>query len=143
MSMPASPRPIPTQPPAAAGRLLVWGSLWGGGVAWLLHLLAVWALAEFGCLSPLARPGPLEVSWVAWLGLAVSVLFFALGGVATWASWRCGRRFGAVTPPEGGDTVRFVARYGLVANPLFMLIIITQTLPFFYYLSDCGTYMVL
>lgn len=143
MSEPVTSPPISIEPPSAAGRLLIWGSLWGGGVAWFLHLLAVWAFAEFGCLSRLAHPGPLDVSWVAWLGLVASLLCFALGGVATWASWRCRQRLEAAHPPAGGETARFVVRCGLVANPFFMLIIVTQTLPIFYYLRDCGTYIVL
>lgn len=122
-----------------AGRLLLWSCLWGGGVAWLVHLLSIWLLAEFGCLGALAEPGPLDVSRVAWLVLAASALCFVAAGVATLASWRCRRHGGDAGAGEDAEAARFVSRYGLVANPLFMLIILAQTLPVFFHLSDCAS----
>lgn len=120
--------------PSPAGRLRLWACLWGGGAAWTAHLLAVWLIAEFGCLTGLAKPGPLDISWVAWLILAVTVVCLALAGIATYASWRHARR-------DTGKPARFLGRTGLVANPLFMLVIIVQTLPVFFYLRDCGVYI--
>ncbi|MEX1049246.1 MAG: hypothetical protein WED15_06940 [Akkermansiaceae bacterium] len=119
-------------------RLLLWSCLWGGGVIWMLHLLAVWTIAEFGCLTALARPGPLEISWVAWLILAVSVVLLSLTGLITWISWR---RAGGGGGSDGERPGRFAARVGLVVNPLFGLIIIAETLPVFFYLRDCGTHL--
>lgn len=122
-----------------ARRLLLWSCLWGGGVAWALHLMAVWVVAEFGCMSALGRPGPLGASWVAWVILGVSALCLALAGLATLASWRYSRGGGG---SDGERPGRFAARTGLVANPLFIFIIIAQTLPVFFYLRDCGTYII-
>ncbi len=119
------------------GRLFVWSSLWLGGIAWLLHLLTAWALAEFGCMSALAGPGPAGISWVAWGILAATVPCLLLCGLASWAGWRCGRG-----PMGGGETAGFFVRFGLAANPLFALIIIAQTIPVFYHLKDCGIHIV-
>jgi len=119
-------------------RLRVWSCLWGGGLAWALHLAAVWAIAEFGCMTAMARPGPLEVSWVAWGILGVSVLCLALAGIATLESWRQAHSGAG----SGGERpARFAAGSGVVVNSLFMFIIIAQTLPVFFYLRDCGTYL--
>ncbi len=120
--------------PAASGRLRLWSCRWCGGVAWGLHLVTVWLIAEFGCPSELARPGPLGVSGVAWLALAVSIGCLALGGLATWASWRRSRG-------GGEEPARFIGKVGLVANPLFMLVIAAQTMPIFFHLQECGNYI--
>lgn len=112
-------------------RLSLWSCLWGGGVVWILHFLAVWVIAEFGCLTRLADPGPLEISWVAWLIMGVSLLCLGMAAGLSYFSWRCSR--------GGGDC--FAARVGVVANPIFMLIIVAETLPVFYYLRDCGSYI--
>lgn len=116
------------------GRATIWCSLWGGGCAWLLHLLAAWAFAEFGCLSGLGRPGPAGISQVAWLVLGVSALCFGMAGAALGLSRRCGR--------IDGETGRFAARYGVWVNGLFMLIIAAQTMPVFFHLKDCGNHII-
>jgi hypothetical protein len=97
----------------------------------MLHFLAVWVIAEFGCFTRLANLGPFGFSWVAWLILAVSLLCLVMAAGVSYLSWRYSR---------GGEAC-FAARVGVVANPMFMLIIIAETLPVFYYLKDCGTYI--
>jgi hypothetical protein len=121
--------------PDAGGRFLLWFSLWGGGIAWAMHLFVVWIIAEFGCIGGLARPGPLQVSWVVWAVVAASLVFIGLAGLAIGGSLLCRRKL-------AGEDARFVARFGLAANPLFLLIIIAQALPVFFYLQDCGSYLV-
>ncbi len=113
---------------------MVWCSLWGGGCAWLVHLLAAWAFAEFGCLGGLAEAGPGGISWVAWLVAGVSgcCLLLALG--AAWLSRRCGR--------IDDEIGRFAARYGGWVNGIFAFIILAQTMPVFFHLRDCGSYIV-
>jgi len=130
------PHSLAVELPDAGERFLMWASLWGGGIAWALHLLVVWAFAEFGCIGGLASPGPLGVTWVAWAVVAASVVFVGLAGLAILASVLCRRRL-------SGEDARFVARYGLAANPLFLVIILAQLLPVFFYLQDCGSYIVL
>jgi hypothetical protein len=120
-------------------RLLLWSCLWGGGVAWMLHLAAVWLIAEFGCMTALGRPGPMGYSWVAWTILGVSLLCLAVAGLATLVSWKYSQGGGG---SDGERPGRFAARTGLVANPIFMFIIISQTLPVFFYMKDCGTYII-
>jgi hypothetical protein len=136
MSTPLS-QPMAGVQPRPGHRLLIWTSLWGGGVAWLLHLAAAWILSEFGCLGRLAQPGPRDISWVAWSILGVTVLCLALGAFSVWTSYLCAREPAAIP-----QTTRLVSRYGLAANPIFMLIITTQAIPVFYYLRDCGTYII-
>jgi hypothetical protein len=115
-------------------RAMIWCGLWGGGCAWFAHLLGAWMFAEFGCLSGMGLPGPAGISQVAWLVLGISALCMALAGAAAVLSRRCGR----ITDETG----RFAERYGVWVNGLFMLIIAAQTAPVFFYLKDCGSYIV-
>jgi hypothetical protein len=123
-------------PPAISDRRLrfmIWICLWGGGAAWLLHLLAVWIIAEFGCLSSFSHLGFMGMTSVAWAILGISLLCAAVTVLAIVVSVHCSR--------QGGDSFRFVSRYGIAANPVFLLIITAQTLPVFYHLGDCGSNM--
>lgn len=138
MSGPGDPR---------AGRGRIWGGLWGPAVAWLVHFLAIYALAEFGCLSPLAERVVLGASLVAWLVLAVTVACLALSGGVTWLAWRIDQRLSAAPTapatagPEadpGPDAGRFAARAGWTSGLLFTLIIAVEAVPVFFYLRDCG-----
>lgn len=113
-------------------RLLLWSRLWVGGLAWLLHFLSIWVAAEFGCLSSFARPGLGGVSVVAWIVLLLSAVFVGLAGFAAFRS--CRRT--PVTAGDGSDA--FLGRFARVANGIFLLIIVVETLPVFFYLKDCG-----
>ncbi len=119
-------------------RLLLWSCLWGGGVTWMLHLAAVWVIAEFGCMTALDQPGPLGFSWVSWTILGVSLVCLAVAGLATLVSWRHSRDGSG---PDEERPGRFAARTGLVVNPIFMFIIVAQTLPVFFYMRECGSYI--
>jgi hypothetical protein len=116
-----------------AKRWHLWACLWGGGVSWLLHFIAIWVCAEFGCISGLGRPGPFGVSIVAWLVLACTVLFLALCGLALRISWSLRQRQGSSEP--------FVSGCGLALNAIFLLVIAVQSIPVFFHLKNCGSAM--
>lgn len=107
------------------------GCLWGGGVAWAIHFMVAWSIAEFGCLGETRETtDDRGVSILAWAILGVTMVCLALAAWATLASWRRAR---AAREAETG----FVGRAGLIANPLFMFIILVQTVPVFFHLNDC------
>lgn len=58
----------------------LWFGVIGGAVAWLLHLLFAYAIADFGCVSDFRNVRWLEFSGLAWSvgGLSVSTLAFAI-----------------------------------------------------------------
>lgn len=116
----------------------VWVGLWGGGVAWLLHFLSSWALAEFGCMGPLARSGALGVSWVAWTVLGVTALALALAAAATWIGWQTERRARARPASSADEAAAFAARVGWIAGALFTLVVVVEAVPVLFYLRDCG-----
>ena len=105
--------------------------LLGGAVAWTLHLLLAYVIAEFGVLS-----GLVELSWVgldavSWLLLGWSAAMLALAGVAVWVSWRLRAE---ESDDEAARTVRFCARFGRAANLAFLVIIAVESVPIFFFL---------
>lgn len=108
-------------------------ALLGGGVAWLLHLLLAYVIAEFGVLSGFARTtwaGGLSATLWLLLGLSVAMAFMA--AAATWVAW--GLRTPQPKENEIRDTLRFCARFGLGANLTFLAIIAAQSIPLLYFL---------
>jgi hypothetical protein len=129
--------------PRSTGRLVLWSSMWGGGVAWLIHLIVAWLFAEFGCLGGWQAQSWLGVSRVAWLVLALSAFCLLLALLAAWGSVWCRRRAEGEPTPEGVDTTRFIAHYGIWVNVLFVLVIVAQTVPALFYSRDCGAHIAL
>ena len=135
MSLAQSPqRPSPN----TAGESRYWLALFGGALAWLAHLLASYALAEFGCESLLANYSYLEINAVAWGLLALTVITaMAAGGSALLAF-----RIQPLDRSDKNGPTNFVARLyaaraGLIANIAFILVILVESVPIIYYLQSC------
>lgn len=129
MSAPAA------QPLSSPRSFSLWFGLVGGGVAWLLHLLLAYVVAEFGCLSGLGERHLGNWSLVTWLLLAVSAGALGLALAATLVSWRGFRR--AVHGSESDRARRFSARLGFISNVVFTAIVAVQSVPIFYFLRSC------
>lgn len=118
----------------------LWFGVMGGAVAWTLHLLLAYGVAEFGCISPFRNMRLLGFSGVAWLeGLVTLVML----GIALFASKVAKRNSQAVagelnaTQLEPHDARVFMARSGILTSRLFIFIIIVQSLPILFYLREC------
>ncbi len=115
-------------------------NLIGGGVAWLLHLLLAYLIAEFGCLRGWGDLHLMGITLVAWLVLFISVLTLGLAGVAIFISWRTGAKLRSV-PGDGEDigarAKGFTARAGLITNGLFFFVILVESIPILYFLRVC------
>lgn len=116
------------------GRL--WFALWGGGVAWLLHLLIAYVLGEFGCLSCFGKSMVLGVSILAWLLLLVSFMMLSGAAFSGWLGWHAWNYLKTQGPAEENSELA-LARTASVANALFFLIILAQTIPIFFFLKEC------
>ena len=115
-----------------------WFAFLGGGVAWTFHLLAIYAVGEFGCVSGLGRNLYRGISAVAWLLIIVSVVSLVPAIAATVTGYRDARRdarTGAVSPP--GEGHRYLSRYGWPLNAVFSTIIFVESLPVIAYLDGC------
>lgn len=114
-----------------------WFALLGGGVAWTLHLLSAYAIAEFGCLSGLGDW--LGIPVIIWLIAGITLPLLALSAVATLVGMRYERRHGTHEHAalEADDPGVSLVRYGIVANALFILTILAQTVPLVFFLRGC------
>jgi hypothetical protein len=129
---------VETPAGANVSRCGLWFGMWGGGVAWLLHLLLVYVIAEFGCISGLGEVRAAGITVVAWLLLGASLLTLALGGGAVLAAIR--NRKGAKAAGQSApadDAELFLARAGLITSGVFWGIIFVQSIPIFFFLKDC------
>jgi hypothetical protein len=118
---------------------LVGVSLVGGGVAWLMHLLLAYLVAEFGCLAGLDEVRFLGITAVAWMLVGVSLLAFGGGTAATLLSWRIWQRQKARlgTETEDAKAGEFAAGTALIANLIFVFVILVESIPIVYFLHDC------
>ncbi len=130
-----SDSPPPSPASAAPGKITF--SLLGGGVAWLLHLIFAYAVAEFGTLSGFIEHQWQGVSLVAWTLLGWSVAMFGLSLAATMVAKRCQQRptDARIGHSDEAPAVRFSGRLGFITNLVFTGIIGAQTIPIFYFLS--------
>lgn len=115
----------------------LWFGLLGGAVAWLIHLVAAYLIAEFGCLTHFGEQRALGITLVSWMIVAVTAITALGGGSATWAAYRS---FGRLRDArESVDTAaqRATARAGMYASGFSLLVILVETLPLLYYLRDC------
>ncbi len=124
-----------TPPHPRASRWTLRFILLGGAVAWLLHLLFAYVIAEFGTLSGLGarRWGPTDT--VTALLLILSVAMIMLAAFALMVSWRQRARWGQQPEPlsESDRVERFCARFGVSSNLVFLVIVLAQTIPIFFF----------
>jgi hypothetical protein len=115
-----------------------WFSFLGGGIAWTLHLLSIYAIGEFGCVSGLGRVMFAGVSAVAWAIIFVSILLFLLSGFSvTLAFFDMRKDSLKETRDPGNEGGEYLSRFGFILNLLFSLIIAVETMPVFWYLGGC------
>jgi hypothetical protein len=115
-----------------------WFAFLGGGLAWTLHLLSIYAIGEFGCVGGWDRSSWAGISLVAWMIIILSGLLLVVAVAATLIGYqdkrRDARRVSAEWEDEGGV---FLSSYGSLLSGLFALIILVETLPVFAYLHGC------
>lgn len=108
--------------------------LLGGAVAWTLHLLTAYVIAEFGVLSGLTEVRWVGLDAVSCLLLLWSAAMLTLAAVAACVSWRT--PYSDEPADETARTVRFCVRFGRAANVTFIAIIAAQTVPIFFFLRS-------
>ncbi len=117
----------------------LWYGLLAGGMAWLVHLILAWVIAEFGCVSRFHELRFAGLTAVAWSGLAMSVALLVVAASALWIARNNELRLHhSVTEPTlDRDSRLFMARSGVMASATFIIIIAVQTIPFLFYLGGC------
>lgn len=116
----------------------MWFALLGGAAAWTGHLMLAYAISEFGCTAGLGRRSLLGISAVSWMLLVMSAAMTALAAWALLVSNGIGRL--ATRDARDADdeaTAEYVARFGRIANGLFLFIVVIESLPIFFFLGEC------
>lgn len=116
----------------------LWFGLFGGALAWTIHLMFAYVAAEFGCVGGYGEAGYLGISVVAWLVLALTVATMTVSGAATLVAYRSHRRMrSAEDEREAEAAMRHAAWTGFLTSGLFTLIIFFESIPILYYLHRC------
>jgi len=121
----------------AVSRPLLWVGLLGGAVAWVVHLIGAWVIAEFGCVLAPAGQVMTGLSTVALLVLLLSAVCLAGSLVATGLGWKGMRRLRHQRGDDASGPEWFMAVAGVLTSGLFAVVIIVQTVPIFFYLERC------
>jgi hypothetical protein len=121
---------------------VLWFGMLGGAVAWVLHLLSIYATSEWGCSSRGLRHLFLGAMGTTWLLIGVTLAMAALAGTAAWQAHR--KEQEARSHPASGDgeeaahSRMSIAHLARVASSLFVLIILVESVPTFFFLQSCG-----
>lgn len=120
-------------------RASLWFGLFGGAVAWLIHFMSAYVVAEFGCVGGLGERSFWNMSLVVWLELILTVAGVLLAAVSTTVAWRRHLRLSAFS--DGADikqqAEQYMARAGVLTSGIFTFVILFESIPIFFYLQRC------
>lgn len=124
---------------AAVPRAQLWFGLLGGALAWTVHFISAYVIAEFGCVSWLGDYRYANVSYVAWSEIAVTAVAAPIALAATGAAYRCGRQLQshAANNMSANHAERYLARAGSYTSGIFAFVILFEAIPIFFYLRSC------
>ncbi len=124
---------------AAAGPGRLSFGLFGPAIAWLVHLVAVAMIAEWGCISGIHESEFLGVTAVAWGVVSVTIVTALVAVAGTWVAFHAYRQQRGSDAERSRDerTDLFMSKAGLLAGTLFVLIILVESIPVLYFLAGC------
>lgn len=118
--------------------------LFGGAICWTIQLLFAVVVSEWGCISGMGDARFFGVTTIAWSVIAVSLLAMALTGwVMRWSLESSRRQSRSDTESAGAgssakrESAGYLAQVAVWSNGLFLLIIVAQTIPILFYLTEC------
>lgn len=121
-------------------RLALWFGVLGGAIAWAMHLVLAYLIAEFGCETETDAIVYRGIMLPAWMLLGQSALMITVSSASIVSAAICLRRVRRIDPDAATvqtESQRHLARAGVVSGGLFTFIIAVQTIPVFFYLSSC------
>ncbi|MBD0372118.1 MAG: hypothetical protein ICV60_14855 [Pyrinomonadaceae bacterium] len=108
------------------GLFMQWTGLLAGPVAWALHMQTNYALVPWVCM----KGGEMLLYLVS----IFAILITAAGAFAAWRAWSEGGREKEAN--GGGDPISrtsFMGALGLLTSAMFLLVIIAQAIPGFFF----------
>jgi hypothetical protein len=119
------------------GRSL-WFSLLGAPSAWLVHFLAIWVIAEWGCLAGWSRFTILGFDAITVLLVLATFMVLPLVIAAGLMAWRIWQRTRANANDRGSEhRSAYMSFGGVVLSTLFAFAIFLESLPALL-LHPCG-----
>lgn len=115
----------------------LWFGFLGGAVAWLLHLVGAWLIAEYGCLW---APGTVlggSMTVVALLVIVLSVMLAGAAAASALLAQRSVRRLRERGDGPERPLARFLASGGAILSGSFAFVIAVQSVPIFYFPDWC------
>lgn len=108
--------------------------LLGAPLAWSVHFLVVWSIAEWSGLTGTLSGIFLGITSRAWLLFAVTVIALAAAVASILVARRCHRRLRRDEYQEPLKTAAWVARTGIINGYVFAFVIAFESVPIFFYL---------
>lgn len=120
-------------------RVNLWVGLFGGAMAWAIHFLSAYVVAEFGCVGRFGERNYWNISLVAWLELFLTFAAVLVAAVSTAVAYRSQLRLSSNTDDSCApqQAARYMARAGLLTSGIFTFVILFESIPIFYYLRGC------
>ena len=117
----------------------LWFGLLGGAIAWAIHFMSAYVIAEFGCVGRLGERIYWNISLVAWLELILTATGVLVAATATAVAYRNQLRSLLDAPDVGAarEAERYTARAGLFTSAIFTFVILFESIPIFFYLHGC------
>jgi hypothetical protein len=117
----------------------LWFGLLGGAIAWTLHLMLAYVVAEFGCVGRWGERSYQGITLVAWLEVALTVATVLAAGAATFVAYRIHRclRSEAAAETSAVAAEHNIAWAGFLTSGLFTIVILFESIPILYYLQSC------
>jgi hypothetical protein len=108
----------------------LWLGLLGAPSVWLVHILALWMIAEWGCLAGWAHYTILGVQAVTLLLVIATCVALPLVIAAGLVAWRTWRRARASANDRGSENrSAYMGLGGIALSTLFGFAIILESLP--------------
>lgn len=104
----------------ARTNMLLWIAVLGSASVWFLQLQTSYSLVLYACANG-----------AVWSLHAVSLLFLVLAAIPGWIAWQHWRRGDRQSAGAGRE--RFMALLGLLLTGLFLILIIAQAIPSFFF----------
>jgi hypothetical protein len=120
-------------------RAALWFGLLGGAVAWTLHLVFAYVIAEFGCVGRTTHQEYLGVTQVAWLELALTAGTTLAAAAATAVAFHHNRLLRSRERTEDTNVAaeRNTAWVGVLTSGTFTFIIVFESIPILFFLHGC------
>lgn len=110
-------------------------ALFGGAIAWTGQLLAAALISEWSFFAEESGPELLDFSLVAWsiAGISVVMIGIATGAVRVAMRMRNHLRWEVPRDAPRRETAWFLANFAALANAMFLLLTIVQTMPLLFF----------